>query len=867
MERHHQHDSTPVGDQMSIGTPANVLFNSILSDSSLVYKTNLSNISIALLSLQLDSSTSSPLQLRAQITDQQSPTSSQLRLRAHSPQADNHQNRRLTLEPAQGHTLGMAASSSSAVPINPAEESRVPLPLDEVISQDRAQCPPTEASRRAKIHYLTDHFNINDTHAYRILQISPLHEMEDARVLLKNMNKLRVFDVWEYCSAPEDKPSETFNNTLLANLISKQEDCKKLRALISYLQPATCRTLTLFLLKMIAFSATTCQYLPTEGNVSVNNVMRALSQYPKSSWLTSLMQPQNGSRINLVAGWNIASSVFTANLEDLVKHLNGSRTRTRKVTLAHLNEQLQHWCHAVFSETVCYLCARISDEFNGANFVTGNIASLERYYQIFCRRSCGAALQDDSPLINRPRLTREIQQVRNGHPTMAEIHYCPATLRPSVDLFLSRRAVTWNADSIMIRSRIMDIARADDSDVETTHSGGRPGPSTASREFNPAIPVVQSWYPRSGILPSTSASAVQEEAYSYYDELMKRTYPEPEWLARSYFTPYRYYNAQQGYHDYAAEHHDEDFDNDDADSDDEYNYFEYHERAHRTDFNALNQGQLLENYYAELCEWIVDTDAVNRHGHIFSTRDNPNAAWVRWFMISGPGRDLVRNVTCVRNLDDFRDHFLAYSKLSLRANIISAMERLPQIRELKTEPQRFRRLATRVDETPFDSITVEAVTQSPKLSHVLTTSNNCEFCNDVINRIQGITLCVTFVRRPSTARAHQDSRFMFALIRSTEIRGRNETGAGGAGEGNVFLDTISLKFCFSRLVLRANNLNIERGDTIFFMPITSIASDMRAYRALHELVRITEFFRGLLFGPAPLPIDYSAENTTFAVSN
>lgn len=76
-----------------------------------------------------------------------------------------------------------------------------------------------------------------------------------------------------------------------------------------------------------------------------------------------------------------------------------------------------------------------------------------------------------------------------------------------------------------------------------------------------------------------------------------------------------------------------------------------------------------------------------------------------------------------------------------------------------------------------------------------------------------------------------------------------------------------MKFCISHLVLRANNIEIEVWDLLYFLPIISIASDIRSYRAIYELVRIPQFLRNLLFGPPPLEIDYCPDNTTHGVSS
>lgn len=103
---------------------------------------------------------------------------------------------------------------------------------------------------------------------------------------------------------------------------------------------------------------------------------------------------------------------------------------------------------------------------------------------------------------------------------------------------------------------------------------------------------------------------------------------------------------------------------------------------------------MLEEVYTEGYEWIVDRDSVNNRGHIFSRDDDPNTAWVRWFMLFRPCRDLIQNITNVAELYQFRDHSMALHKLNLRANIINAMEQIPVVRDLRYAPRKFRARAS-----------------------------------------------------------------------------------------------------------------------------------------------------------------------------
>lgn len=120
----------------------------------------------------------------------------------------------------------MKASSSASRQIPEIIESRSLHPVMEVISHERAKSVATEPSRHAKIPVIQEHYYFNETHAYRVLQVSAPSDIEKSIELLKNMKKMRGFGLWEYWSCDEDKLSGTFKNALLANLVSKREDRK-----------------------------------------------------------------------------------------------------------------------------------------------------------------------------------------------------------------------------------------------------------------------------------------------------------------------------------------------------------------------------------------------------------------------------------------------------------------------------------------------------------------------------------------------------------------------------------------------------------------------------------------------------------------
>ena len=104
---------------------------------------------------------------------------------------------------------------------------------------------------------------------------------------------------------------------------------------------------------------------------------------------------------------------------------------------------------------------------------------------------------------------------------------------------------------------------------------------------------------------------------------------------------------------------DDTFENDDADSNLEYDFFLENEVAHRTDFDQIGQGEVLEEFYNDVSMWIIDTRDSERYGHIFSNDIN-TAAWVRWFISRDSGAALKEDVTRVSNLEQHRSHLLPF---------------------------------------------------------------------------------------------------------------------------------------------------------------------------------------------------------------
>lgn len=211
-------------------------------------------------------------------------------------------------------------------------ESRPRHPLIEVDTHDRATSVATEPYRHPRIPVCRKHYYINKTRAYHIIQVSTLSDLEQATVMLNEMNKMRVLDLWSTAHATKTSVRRLSTTLYLQTMFANKENRKSLCVVSSYLQPATSSSILVWIVNMEPICATKCQYLSSDRLISADSVIRSVSHYPRSTWMKSLISSENGSITNLVSGWYIVTAVMNAIMEGLGTHLNGPRTRAWKGT-------------------------------------------------------------------------------------------------------------------------------------------------------------------------------------------------------------------------------------------------------------------------------------------------------------------------------------------------------------------------------------------------------------------------------------------------------------------------------------------------------------------------------------------------------
>ena len=244
---------------------------------------------------------------------------------------------------------------------------------------------------------------------------------------------------------------------------------------------------------------------------------------------------------------------------------------------------------------------------------------------------------------------------------MSEILYHRDSLTPIVCNGTQRAQSRWTLPEIHARGRYRaNVSELNVTCLPTTHPWT--GSRSAARSYDPPVPVSRNLFHR------TEAEAEVARARNYGDPT---ALPEPQWLGQARFYPLDHYTVRRTVSDPYA--NDDTFENDDADSDLECDFFLENERAHRTDFDQIGQGEVLEEFYNDVSMWIIDTRDSERYGHIFSNDIN-NAAWVRWFISRDSGAALKEDVTRVLNLEHYRSHLLAFHMLNIRSNVRSFLE-------------------------------------------------------------------------------------------------------------------------------------------------------------------------------------------------
>lgn len=837
--------------------------------------------------------------------------------------------------------------------------------------------------RETKIEQAQEDLMMTAEQVKRLVDLVPLFKgkLEPVRLDLMRYTSLRVFDAWEICYVAGGHVYEVYNITLLSSLVGTnlaRSGTTTLDGLSSRLNDAAILRLTRFLIQSIAFAGTVTQFL-SAGNTHIypDVVLYSLRKYGSIGWANgNIMEPQNGRRTDLVAGWNIASTVITVNLQDFVNRAfahagNQARAVDDKITEDELNEVLSRWAAAIFEEVVGFMFMRLEVGNGGqattiAEFMQVLDPHLDTIFRYLLTLSCSELehAQVNAQQVNRDRLQGLLTTLRDGRPTMAEIHYCAEHMQATVGQFLPRHEVSYSSEQTYMRGRIIQDSTAYQDQVEsigapvpvqTSHGSSRkPGPITDTRRYestatskpfydepetaNPLPPPPQSMRktadsagpstaeagPSTDVIPTdvrgmqqvplvaagsiADGSSVSGEPdpppppraqqiwttfrdrgqYESYQEYMEAWEKEagygavPEWAGglnrQRVWSPGAHYRLRVV--PYGEVTYTDMFSVDDAGDDDEHVAFNQGQRAPPVQ-GELDDPELegnVELFYNNVCMWVLCPRPQGRvpgcllnDGNISTPDHVSNAAWIQWFMTVSDGSHIRTNVSQILTREQYRDHLIGVIMLNMRADVRQALAQNQEIALLRTNPHQF--MIDAIGEgtyaNRFWEARVTSVDRSAYLDNLVTQwADNPQHAHDLLESIRGLTLALAVIRPGANHHRNErrPTRLMFLIIRRTvPQRGnldRRRRNAGNATE----ITGVQITFSVSRVVMRSDNVRVNAGDSIFFWPVYSMASDLRAFRAAYQLGRLPLFFRKLLCGPPPVPINYTAEGVTSQVS-
>ena len=794
-------------------------------------------------------------------------------------------------------------SSPNANPIDDSD-GREKLPLSVVTCDDHCYGSHEDSARQKRVSDVKNYFNVGDNQAMRLIRGSVLRDHAHVRDTLKRFSALRVFDAWEFCSATPGVVHMEYDLSFFLNLLHVERASEAMQSFIQLLTPSVKEVCAILLLNFIAFASSVTVYLPVNEGVRPAAVSMALSRFGNLQWCTDKMAPQNGSRVDLVAAWNMASTFLSINVQDVVKSINTGTSHSVRVREEQFRERRIEWCQTFFAEVIAYCYGRVSGDISENNFIQEIRWNAGLAFSKFEKltRPHGVA-PDPAPILNMDRVRTSIGHVRRGHPVLAEIFYDSGTMAPSVNSFLPRRQSQWTAQHVGQRARthpvhnvlsageIPNVDTIQTSHTSDEHGTTRAGSSSRTRPFDPprstAKPFVD---PKSSTAQSSTSraqqgtSTVHQQSRSSAARRATSQQPpapyqskynapvEPQWMTQSRFNPtahYRLTHVRRLNEGPVANVNCED---DDADSDNEHDYFPANQRAHRNDFQQLDRGQQIELFYEQICSWIVDPASVGQLGHIFSQGEHCNAAWLRWFIQKDIGRDLKKNVTHVQHADDFIRHHLAFHSLNLRASVRGMLELNESMSALRDTPQDF--VAQSIGVTsPFFQLPISDIRTTHRMCHVVAFCDNPDRIENILHHLHGLTLCLAFLSRNedvvgSSSRRDtrprlQRTRMMFAIVRGTVLDADNNPDLT---TGDAVVERIRLTVTMSLKVLRSDDFVPRNRDTLRFIPLGSLAAELRIFRAIHDFTRLPFFIQRLLYGTRQLQINYDACNTTLPVS-
>ena len=320
------------------------------------------------------------------------------------------------------------------------------------------------------------------------------------------------------------------------------------------------------------------------------------------------------------------------------------------------------------------------------------------------------------------------------------------------------------------------------------------------------------------------------------------------------------------------------------DEDNEIDHYEEPERIRETNYAFVDFNATLEEFYSEILSWIVDPWDMEREEHINSNH-GLNAKWLyKFFQSEKRGKAILDQVTNASTLAEYRAHCRAALVLNTRANVQSTLAEEKFI-SLKTNPAGWMNnfmdndlWTNQGEEQRVITMDVSAVNASSKLLHLNGTSTDEELNRQIVdNCLRGLTLCVAQIHRGgrsrlcpipdnSSRKSEDSSSLIFMLIRRVHLR--NFDGEDlGRDLGTAQIHEIDIRLSLDRKTLKDQNFAVHAGHTMSFLPIRTMACELRITRAIERLHHLPPRFVNYMFGSQQIAVNYTAEEVRLQPSN
>ncbi len=627
--------------------------------------------------------------------------------------------------------------------------------------------------------------------------------------------------------------------------------------------------------------------------LSLKDIKDACDHVLSAHFNTSTMRDQRkASNIDLVQGFTIVTEVTKLFLDEIQVNLeqnpNPINYSTTKISVGHVSTFIGNYVTFVFVELFMYFYARVDHALVS---VQEFIQFSQPYMDAFFRKvmdnfpsSPEGDRFNNGPYVarNYPRtyFNQDLERIRTGDPVFGEVRFSSHTLQPVIGANFQLGRVINATDAV--RRRLTRRCRWNNPRVIRDVI-----PDGVLYEFDPIdVPL---YFPRQ----DPSQNNITDNPVNRYirpPSTLQSTRGDPDWYRQSRFNSRDHLqtNARERVRRQVEE---EDYAADNIDDDNQQAFVPEADKVRDDSYTQWEAGDVQEEFYREVCNWLVHPGDCEMLGHINNIRqvDTCNAAWIKDYITNGKGANILDDCTNAGLTADYVNHWLAFILLTVRATVSKELRSQDRLQFMRNEPERFltwlygpdslNQPNDENDPTPhFTEMTMDGVSVSKTLFHVNTSSDDPDFNMRLFDELLGLTLCVAYIRRtPGTppcpiprdencSRRHNNmSNVFFMVIRKSYIQANNNNEELDA-DGNP-IQHIRMRMSFSREVMRKDGFAPYEGHTIHFQPICSLASEMRMYRSLFRVPLLLPSFTQRLFGSNCVQVPYTATEVLSPPSN